>query len=60
MAKTDVGKTILYSLIVGFPTAIIAGPIFGTFVARHVSVEMTGGIAAQLAPGTERESLASV
>ena len=57
VAKTDVGKTILYSLIVGFPTAIIAGPMFGTFVARRVSVELTGGIAAQLTPGIERKSL---
>lgn len=43
----DTGKTILYSLIVGFPTAVIAGPIFGKFVASRIRVE-PGGMAAQL------------
>ena len=32
----DIGKTILYDLIVALPTAIIAGPIFGTFIAKHI------------------------
>jgi GntP family gluconate:H+ symporter len=32
----DIGKTILYGLIVALPTAIIAGPIFGTFIAKHI------------------------
>ena len=27
--KADVGKTILYALIVGLPTAIISGPLYG-------------------------------
>ncbi|HKS36364.1 MAG TPA: gluconate:H+ symporter [Verrucomicrobiae bacterium] len=46
-AGADTGKIILYSLIVGFPTAVIAGPIFGRFIARRVPVE-PGGIAADL------------
>lgn len=50
--KADVGKTILYSLIVGLPTAIIAGPIFGTFISRRVKVALSGGLAEQL--GQER------
>ncbi|UVL33521.1 GntP family permease [Pseudomonas sp. B21-041] len=32
----DIGKTILYGLIVALPTAIIAGPIFGTFIAKYI------------------------
>jgi GntP family gluconate:H+ symporter len=32
----DVGQTILYGLIVGVPTAIIAGPLFGSFISRYV------------------------
>lgn len=32
--QADIGKTILYGLIVGLPTAIIAGPIFGAWIAR--------------------------
>lgn len=45
--KADVGKTILYSLIVGIPTAIIAGPIFGTFISRRMTVAVSGGLAEQ-------------
>ncbi|MEK7678134.1 MAG: gluconate:H+ symporter [Verrucomicrobiota bacterium] len=45
--KVDVGRIILYSLLIGFPTAIIAGPVFGTFLARRVRVEL-GGVGEQL------------
>ncbi len=45
--RADTGKTILYSLLVGLPTAIIAGPVFGRFVASRIRVE-PGGMAAQL------------
>jgi len=31
--KADIGKTILYGLIVGLPSAILAGPIFATLIA---------------------------
>ncbi len=48
LLKADPGKTILYSLIVGLPTAVIAGPIFGRYIAKKVQVEL-GGIGAQLA-----------
>jgi len=45
--KADVGRTILYSVLIGFPTAIVAGPIFGRFIARRVQLR-PGDIAAQL------------
>jgi GntP family gluconate:H+ symporter len=38
MFKADVGLTILYSLIVGIPTGAVAGPIFGAFISRRISV----------------------
>ncbi|MBM3838772.1 MAG: permease DsdX [Verrucomicrobia bacterium] len=47
LLKADPGKTILYSILVGLPTAIIAGPIFGRFATRKIHVEL-GGIGAQL------------
>jgi GntP family gluconate:H+ symporter len=47
LLKADPGKTILYSILVGLPTAIIAGPIFGRFATRKIQVEL-GGIGAQL------------
>ncbi|OAI60147.1 permease DsdX [Ralstonia solanacearum] len=34
--QADIGKTILYALIVGLPTAIIAGPLFAMLISRHV------------------------
>ena len=37
--SADIGRTILYALIVGIPTAALAGPIFGRLVARYVVPE---------------------
>lgn len=33
----DVGRTILYALVVGLPTAALAGPVFARVVAPHVA-----------------------
>ena len=51
----DVGKTIFYAILVGLPTALLAGPIFGKFVARRVSVEV-GGLGEQLVAKSPRTS----
>jgi GntP family gluconate:H+ symporter len=32
----DIGKTIFYGLLVGLPTAMIAGPLFGAFISKYV------------------------
>ncbi|AFZ92231.1 MULTISPECIES: GntP family permease [Bacillus] len=32
----NVGKTILFSLIVGIPTAIIAGPLYGKWIGKRI------------------------
>jgi GntP family gluconate:H+ symporter len=32
----DIGRTIAYALIVGLPTAAVAGPLFGKLVSRYV------------------------
>ncbi len=34
----DVGRTVFYSLIVGLPTAALAGPVFAKFVAPRVTL----------------------
>lgn len=47
----DTGRTLLYSIIVGIPVAIIAGPVFGRFISRHVHVE-PGPMAEQLTGDT--------
>ncbi len=36
----DVGKTILYGVLVGIPTAIVAGPIFGSIVGSRLKVDL--------------------
>jgi GntP family gluconate:H+ symporter len=45
--KANVGKTIFYALIIGFPTAIVAGPLLAPLIARRVPFEPTGALAAQ-------------
>src|SRR5204863_7287878 len=38
--RADMGKTIFYSLVVGLPTAIVAGPLFGRFAGARLRVEL--------------------
>lgn len=53
--KADAGRTILYSLLIGFPAAILAGPVFGLFAASRVHVT-TGEIAVQMTQKAARKS----
>ncbi|GAC1330932.1 MAG: GntP family permease [Collimonas sp.] len=53
----DIGKTILYGLIVGLPTVIIAGPMFGAFISKHVDVKPSDALMAQLAREPETKNL---
>ena len=43
----DTGRTLFYSLIIGLPVAMAAGPMFGRFISRRVKVDV-GGLADQL------------
>ena len=51
LLHADAGRTLLYSLIVGLPAAIISGPLFTRFATARVSSE-PGTMAAQLAGRT--------
>src|SRR4029078_8727052 len=42
----DPGRTLFYSLILGLPLSIIAGPLFTRFITKHVAAE-PGAIAEQ-------------
>ena len=55
----DIGKTILYGLIVALPTAIIAGPIFGTFIAKYIPGNPSQELIDQLARESEHKTLPS-
>ncbi len=58
LIDADIGKTILYSILVGAPTALITGPLLARWVSPRVPAElggllaeMTGRPAAPRAPG---------
>jgi GntP family gluconate:H+ symporter len=44
----DVGRTILYGLLVGIPTASLAGPIFASWIAPRIALPADNPMAAQL------------
>jgi gluconate:H+ symporter, GntP family len=46
--NADVGRTILYGLIVGIPTAALAGPIFASWIAPRIVLAPENPLAAQL------------
>lgn len=45
----DVGKTVMFALLVGLPTAALAGPIFATLISKYVKVEEESSIGHQFA-----------
>ena len=55
--KADVGKTIFYALLIGIPTAIIAGPLYARLIAPHVRLSADNPMATQIAGHDERRSL---
>ncbi|WP_423198605.1 MULTISPECIES: GntP family permease [unclassified Cupriavidus] len=54
----DMGRTIMYALIVGIPTAAIAGPVFARLMDRYVKLPAINPLAEQLTEeATERHAL---
>lgn len=53
----NVGRTILYALLVGVPTAIIAGPIYAKIIAPHVQLAVDNPMAAQFVDEGKEQSL---
>ena len=45
--KADVGRTIFYALLIGIPTAILAGPIYAKLIAPHITLAEENPMAAQ-------------
>ena len=57
--NADLGRTIFYALIVGLPTAALAGPIFAVWVAPRIALPAHNPMAEQLeGSGTTIESAA--
>ncbi len=44
----DLGRTIFYALLVGLPTAALAGPIFAVWIAPRITLPATNPMAEQL------------
>jgi len=57
--NADVGRTVLYALLVGIPTAIVAGPLYTSFIAPHIRLEGPNPIAAQFIDDTPKRDLPS-
>jgi gluconate:H+ symporter, GntP family len=45
----DVGRTIFYALVIGIPTAVIAGPIYAKLIAAHIQLPPENPMAEQFA-----------
>lgn len=45
----DVGRTIFYALLIGVPTAAIAGPLYAKLIAPHIQLPAENPMAAQFA-----------
>ena len=46
--KADLGRTIFYAVLVGLPTAALAGPIYATWIAPRIMLPAANPMAAQL------------
>ncbi len=53
----DVGRTILYALVVGIPSAVLAGPLFARLIAPHVRLSAENPMAADFADRGEERAL---
>lgn len=51
----DIGKTILYALIVGVPTAVVAGPLFAMLISRYVKPNPDNPLEKQFVENQTRE-----
>jgi len=57
--NADIGRTIFYAMLVGIPTAIIAGPVYARLIAKHVHIDPENPIAAQFLDETPNRDVPS-
>ena len=55
--KADVGRTIFYALLVGLPTAVIAGPLYAKLIAPHIELPTENPISAQFVDHSSERSM---
>ncbi|MFB5762264.1 GntP family permease [Paenibacillus medicaginis] len=52
--QADIGRTLVYALIVGIPTAIISGPVFANWISKRVHVTPNPELVDQFTNKNER------
>jgi len=57
--NADIGRTVFYALLVGVPTAIVAGPLYAKLIAPRIRIESDNPIAAQFIDNTPKRDLPS-
>jgi len=57
--NADLGKTFLLAMLIGTPTAIIAGPLYAKLIAPYVRLDSYNPIAVQLTDRAVKENLPS-
>jgi GntP family gluconate:H+ symporter len=55
--KADVGRTIFYALLIGIPTAVIAGPLYAKLIAPHIELPAENPMAAEFVDHGADQSL---
>ena len=55
--RADVGRTIFYALLIGIPTAILAGPVYAKIIAPHIRLDAENSMAAQFVDHDPERSL---
>jgi GntP family gluconate:H+ symporter len=58
--KADVGRTILYALLISIPTALIAGPVYAKLISPHVSLPADNPMADQFADSESEDGLPGI
>ncbi len=53
--RADIGRTIAYAILVGLPTAALAGPIFATWITPRIQLPAHNPMATQLSGDTSGE-----
>jgi GntP family gluconate:H+ symporter len=54
--NADLGTTMFYGILIAIPTVVIAGPVYGTWVARRVHPAPSPSLLAHLAQDTRPEN----
>ncbi|PWN07542.1 GntP family permease [Rhodohalobacter mucosus] len=53
----DLGWVIFFGFIVGFPTAVVAGPLFGNYIGKKIDVRVPDYIKQELSEESDSDSL---